>query len=86
MENTSNDNRLAVRAVIIEEAEAAGAINALLHEHESMVMGRMGLPFRNRGVNIISLVLDAPQDRINTLAGALGRIPGVTAKAVYGRK
>ena len=83
---TSTDNRIAVLAIIIEDGEAAGAINALLHEHESIVMGRLGLPFRSRGVNIISVVLDAPQNRINTLAGALGRIPGVTAKAVYGKK
>ena len=86
MENTHSDNRIAVLAIIVEDLGSVTAINQLLHDYEALVQGRLGLPFRNRGVNIISVLLDGPQDRINSLAGSLGRLSGVTAKAVYGKK
>ena len=77
------ENRVALLAVLVEDQEAAAEINSLLHEFSSSIIGRMGLPYRQKNLNIISVVLDAPADRINALAGQLGRIPGVTAKAVY---
>ena len=77
------ENRVALLAILVEDQEAAAEINALLHEFGSSIIGRMGLPYRQKNLNIISVVLDAPADRINALAGQLGRIPGVTAKAVY---
>ena len=77
------ENRVALLAILVEDQEAAADINALLHEFGSSIIGRMGLPYRQKNLNIISIVLDAPADRINALAGQLGRIPGVTAKAVY---
>ena len=76
------ENRVAVVAIIAESTESSEQINALLHEYGSFIIGRMGLPYRARGVNIITIALDAPQDTINALSGKLGRIPGVTAKAV----
>lgn len=76
------ENRVAVIAIIAESTESSEQINALLHEYGSFIIGRMGLPYRARGVNIITIALDAPQDTINALSGKLGRIPGVTAKAV----
>ena len=76
------ENRVAVVAIIAESTESSERINALLHEYGSFIIGRMGLPYRARGVNIITIALDAPQDIINALSGKLGRIPGVTAKAV----
>ena len=76
------ENRVAVIAIIAESTESSEQINALLHEFGSFIIGRMGLPYRARGVNIITIALDAPQDTINALSGKLGRIPGVTAKAV----
>ena len=76
------DNRVAVIAIIAESTESSEQINALLHEFGSFIIGRMGLPYRAREVNIITIALDAPQDTINALSGKLGRIPGVTAKAV----
>ncbi len=79
------DNRVAIVAIIAEGVEAASQINALLHSVESRILGRMGLPYRSRGLNIISIVIDAPMDEINKLAGQLGRIEGVTAKAVCTR-
>lgn len=76
------ENRVAVIAIIAESTESSEQINALLHEYGSFIIGRMGLPYRARSVNIITIALDAPQDTINALSGKLGRIPGVTAKAV----
>ena len=76
------ENRVAVIAIIAESTESSEQINALLHEYGSFIIGRMGLPYRARAVNIITIALDAPQDIINALSGKLGRIPGVTAKAV----
>ena len=76
------ENRVAVIAIIAESTESSEQINALLHEYGSFIIGRMGLPYRARGVNIITIALDAPQDTINALNGKLGRIPGVTARAV----
>ena len=80
------ETRVAVMSIIVENLEMVEGINALLHEFGPHIIGRMGLPYREKHVNIISIVLDAPADRINALAGRLGRIPGVTAKAVYAEK
>ncbi|NLU06993.1 MAG: iron-only hydrogenase system regulator [Clostridiales bacterium] len=77
------ETRVAIIAIIAESRESADQINALLHEYGSYIIGRMGLPYRKRGINIISIVVDAPQDKINTMAGKIGRIKGVTAKTVY---
>ena len=77
------ETRVAVLATLAESFDSAAEINALLHDFGPYIVGRMGLPYRERNVNIISIILDAPPDRINALAGKLGRIPGVTAKAVY---
>lgn len=76
------ENRVAVVAIIVENMESAAAVNAILHEFSEYVIGRMGLPYRERKISIINIVLDAPVDKINTLAGKLGRLSGVTAKAV----
>ncbi|MBE6380239.1 MAG: iron-only hydrogenase system regulator [Lentisphaerae bacterium] len=76
------ENRVAVIAIIVENMESASQVNAILHDYSSYIVGRMGLPYRERKVSIINIVLDAPQDAINTIAGKLGRLSGVTAKAV----
>ena len=77
------ETRVAVMSIIVENKDAVETINALLHEHGKYIIGRMGLPYRAKNTHIISIVLDAPADKINALAGKLGRLPGVTAKAVY---
>ena len=76
------DTRVAVIAIIVKDPSAAGDINALLHEYDRYIIGRMGVPYRSKGMSIISIAIDAPQDDINRLAGAIGRISGVTAKTV----
>ena len=84
MEKT--DSRIAVIGIIIEDREKADQVNALLHQYGEFIIGRMGIPYRERQVNIISVVLDAPADTISALAGKLGRIPGVSSKAIYSRE
>ena len=77
------ETRVAVLAIIVREGTAVTALNDLLHQYGAYIIGRMGVPYRQRGVNIISVALDAPQDVISALSGKLGRLPGVTAKTLY---
>ena len=77
------ETRVAVLAIIVREGAADTELNALLHQYSAWIVGRMGVPYRQRGVNIISVALDAPQDAISALSGKLGRLPGVTAKTAY---
>lgn len=77
------ENRVAVLAVIAEDFNSAEQINAILHEYRQYIIGRMGVPYREKGVNIISVAVDAPQDKINSLGGKIGRLSGVTAKTLY---
>ena len=77
------ETRPAVISIIVEKSESVEALNALLHEYAEYIVGRMGITYRKKGISMISIALDAEQDVINTLAGKLGRIEGVTAKAVY---
>ncbi len=79
------DTRVAVLSIIVEDTGSVERLNALLHDYGSYIIGRMGLPYRQRGVNIIVVVLDAPNDVISALSGKVGRLPGVTSKAVYSR-
>ncbi len=81
----NEENRIAVLGIIVSDGEAVEAVNALLHEYGEYVVGRMGLPMRDRGINAITLVLDAPANAINALSGKLGRVDGVSAKAWFGK-
>lgn len=75
--------RVAVMAIIVEEAEAVEKLNATLHAFSDHIIGRMGIPYRQRGINIVSVALDAPQDAISSLAGRLGNIRGLSVKTAY---
>ncbi len=75
--------RVAVMAIIVDDPEAVTELNQQLHEFSEYVIGRMGIPYRSRGINIISVALDAPQDRIAALAGRLGNIKGLSVKTAY---
>lgn len=75
--------RVAVMAIIVEKNEAVEPLNRLLHEYGDLIIGRMGLPYRQRNINIVSIALDAPQDTIAALAGKLGSIEGVSVKTAY---
>ena len=76
------DNRVSVISIIIKEEESIGAVNELLHEFCEYIVGRMGIPYRGRGVSIISVVLDAPGDATSSLSGKLGMLEGVSAKTL----
>ncbi len=75
--------RVAIIAMIIENDSSITTINELLHEYSRYIIGRMGIPYREKSLNIINVVMDAPADYISALSGKLGRLEGVTAKAVY---
>ena len=77
------ESRVAVISIIVEDGDAVSKLNELLHTYSRFIIGRMGIPYRERKINIICLAIDAPNDEINALTGALGRIQGVTAKATY---
>ena len=79
------ETRVALIGIIVENSESTAQLNALLHDAGQYIIGRMGLPYRAKGVNIISVVLDAPQDVISALAGRIGRLSGVSAKAAYSK-
>lgn len=77
------DTRVAVISIIVENPEAIVTLNDLLHEAENYIIGRMGIPYREKGINIISIAIDAPQDMISSLSGKIGRLKGVSAKTAY---
>ena len=77
------DTRVAVMSIIVENGDAVEKINAILHEYGEFIIGRMGIPYRKRGVNIISIALDAPQDSISALSGKIGALKGVSVKTAY---
>ena len=76
------DNKIAVLAIIINDSKSVETVNSLLHEFRDYVVGRMGIPYRLKNVNIISVVLDAPAEKINSLSGKLGMIEGVSSKVL----
>lgn len=82
-EGFSMETRVALIGIIVEQEEAVMALNQLLHQFGRYIIGRMGLPYRQRGVNVISVVVDAPQPVISELSGKIGRLPGVSAKTLY---
>ena len=79
------DTRVAVISIIIEDPASVQAMNDILHQYSEYIIGRMGIPYRSRGINIISIAIDAPQDVINALAGKIGRLSGVSSKAAYSK-
>ncbi len=80
------NTRVAVISMIVEDKESVEQLNGLLHEYGQYIIGRMGIPYKEKNINIISVAVDAPQDAINALTGALGRLSGVTAKAAYAKE
>ena len=77
------DTRVAVIGIIVENGESVESLNAILHEYGAFIIGRMGIPYRERGINIISIAIDAPQATIAGLSGKIGNLPGVSAKVAY---
>ncbi len=76
------ENKIAVVAIIVSDLNAVERINSLLHEFGEYVIGRLGLPYKKKNVNVISVVMDAPPEKINGLSGKLGMIEGVSSKVL----
>ena len=77
------EKRITVLGIVVENPESVGQLNALLHDYSADIMGRMGIPMREHGVNLISVAMCAPMNTISTLSGKLGRLEGVSAKVTY---
>ena len=79
------DRRIAILGLIVEDMDRVERVNELLHEYREYIVGRMGMPYRERGVSVISVVMDADTNTVSALSGKLGMTPGVSAKAVYSK-
>ena len=79
------ETRVALIGIVVENPNAVERLNGILHQYGRYIIGRMGLPYRQRHINIISLVLDAPSDVISSLSGKVGMLPGVSCKALYSK-
>ena len=77
------ETRVAVMGIIVEDMTSASALNALLSEHGRWIIGRMGVPYRQRSISILSVAIDAPQDVISALSGKIGKLSGVSVKTAY---
>ena len=77
------ETRIAVIGIVVEAEESVERLNEILHEYRQYIIGRMGIPYRQKGINIISIAVDAPQDAISALSGKVGRLPGVSSNTAY---
>ena len=77
------ETRIAVMGIIVEDTDITEKLNGILHEYGKYIVGRMGVPYRDRGICIISIIVDAPMDVISSLAGKIGMLKGVSIKTVY---
>ena len=80
------ETRVALIGIIIENPESVEKMNSLLHEFSSYIIGRMGVPYREKGISIISVVMDAPMNKISSLSGKLGMLEGVNTKTIYSKQ
>ena len=79
------ETRIAVMGIIVENPESVEALNALLHDYGKYIIGRMGIPYRERNLSIVSIAIDAPQNIISTLAGRVGSLEGISVKTAYSK-
>lgn len=77
------ESRVAVIGIIVEKEESVATLNGILHEYGKYIVGRMGIPYREKKINIISIAVDAPQDIISAMSGKIGKIDGISAKTAY---
>lgn len=77
------ETRLALMGIIVSNRESTRKLNEVLHEYGDVIIGRMGVPYKDRGINVISLIVDAQQDTISALSGKLGMIPDISIKTIY---
>ena len=77
------ETRVAVMGIIVEDTSSVEELNSLLHHYGKYIIGRMGLPYREKNINILSIAIDAPQDEISALSGKIGRLKGISVKTAY---
>ena len=79
------ETRVAMLSIVVEDESRTAELNDILHQYSEYIIGRMGIPYRNRQISLISIAMDGPADAISALSGKLGNLPGVSAKAVYAK-
>ena len=77
------ETRIAVIGIVVSNTDAVEELNEILHEYRGFIIGRMGIPYRQKKMNIISIAVDAPQDVISALSGKIGKLPGVSSKTAH---
>lgn len=77
------ETRIAVIGIVVESEDSVEALNEILHDYREHIIDRMGIPYRQKGLNIISIAVDAPQDVISALSGKIGKLPGISSKTAY---
>ncbi len=80
-----SENRVAVISIIVEDRSSSAAINALLSEYGDYIIGRMGVPYRAKGISVMCVIADAPAEAVNSLTGKIGQLAGVSAKTLLSR-
>ncbi len=80
------DTRVAIIGIILENKDNVETLNSILHDYSNRIIGRMGMPYKEKAINIITIIIDAPQDEINTLSGKIGKLFGITSKVIYSNK
>ena len=80
------ETRIAVMGIIVENIGSVEALNSLLHDYRAYIIGRMGIPYKDKGISIVSIAVDAPQDIISSLAGRVGKLDGISVKTAYSSK
>ena len=80
------ETRIAVISIILTDKDSVEQVNSILHDYGSFILGRMGIPYREKGLHLISVAIDAPEDAISALSGKLGRLKGVSVKTAYAQK
>ena len=79
------ENRIAIVGIIVEDMGQTAALNNILHDYGGYIIGRMGIPYRSRGVSLISVMMDAPSDVISALSGKVGRLSGIRVSTTFGK-
>ena len=80
------ETRIAVMGIIVENVASVEALNSLLHDYRAYIIGRMGIPYKDKGISVVSIAIDAPQDIISALAGRVGKLDGISVKTAYSSK
>ena len=77
------DTKVAIIGIIVENLNSVEKLNSILHDYSQYIIGRMGIPYRKKNVNIVSIAVDAPQDMISAMSGKIGKIDGISVKTAY---